>query len=137
MIKQIIQKTGQVSKNMSTITTLPSEYDEQKKCIEYLEILKLKGEKILYSATAQSTFTTSYTQKRKNKSMGVRAGVPDLIIIINENLVFIELKRIKKSVVSPDQLIWINTLKEAGQYAKICYGFKEFEEYINRFRLIK
>jgi hypothetical protein len=110
--------------------TSPLESDEQKKCIEYLEILKLQGNDILYTATAQSTYT-GIRQQVKNKALGVRKGLPDLIIIINKKLVFIELKRVRGGVISQEQKQWQTKLKEARQCAYICKGFVEFKLHID------
>lgn len=95
----------------------PTEYDEQVALIDWLELLGLR-----FSAVPNSTYTTSWNQKRRNHSMGVRAGVPDLFVLIPPNrskdnrghLVWIELKRVKGGVVSPEQKEWIESLNKVG-----------------------
>jgi VRR-NUC domain len=108
------------------------ELDEQVKCIDYLELLKLQKNDILYSATAQSTFTRSWSQVATNKKAGVKKGLPDLIIIVNKILVFIELKKPKGGVVSPEQKEWIDKLNLAGEYAFVCHGFEQFKKIIDQ-----
>ena len=108
----------------------PKEEDEQAVLVEYLE---LKG--LRFSAIAQSTYTKSWKQKMKNKKMGVRSGLPDLMVIIpnpEQNiLLFIELKRIKGGAVKQSQNEWIDELnKVEGVIAKICYGAEEAIKFI-------
>lgn len=124
---------------MLTIVTpkinAPTEAAEQIKCVQYLDILKLRGNKILYSATAQNTYTKSWNQKAKNKAGGVRKGLPDLIILVNNTLIFIELKRTVKSVTSVEQKQWLKMLNEAKQNAFVCKGFLAAKAVIDSFLL--
>jgi len=99
---------------------IPTEYEEQVAVVQYLE---LKGHK--HTAVPNSTYTTSYNQKRRNKAMGLNAGLPDLIAIINYNLVFIEMKRTKGGVLSQAQKDWIAALEDAGQTVWVCKGADE------------
>ena len=110
---------------------IPTEAEEQIRCIHYLDYLRDQGNEILYTATAQATFTTSFNQIRKNKATGVRKGLPDLIIIINKQLLMVELKRVKGGITSSDQKVWISRLKEANQIAEVCKGFDEFKSLID------
>lgn len=113
------------------ITSVPLEAEEQEAFVQWLE---LNG--LLFSATAQSTWTTSWNQKRKNYETGLRKGVPDLIVIIPAEksaddkpyLLFIEMKRIKGSVISPEQHIWIdsiNSILADDVAAFVAYGADE------------
>ena len=94
-------------------TSVPLEDAEQETFVQWLE---LNG--LLFSAIAQSTWTTSWNQKLKNNRTGLRRGVPDLIVIIPAEksaddkpyLLFIEMKRAKGSVVSPQQKVWIEAI---------------------------
>ena len=86
----------------------PTEYEEQKKLVQYLELKRLK-----FTAIPNSTWTPSFAQKNKNRAMGLRAGFPDMIIVLpNNQLLFAELKRKKGGVVSNEQNEWIKTLKK-------------------------
>lgn len=95
----------------------PTEAEECYTLVQYLDARKL-----LYSHLAQSTFTKSWTQKAKNKRLGVHKGVPDYMIIVpDQGLLFIEMKRSKGGVVSPEQKQWIdelNAIKGVGAF--IC-----------------
>jgi hypothetical protein len=112
--------------------TSPLEEVDQKECVKYLEKLQKQGVKILFSATAQSTFTKSFGIMAKNKALGVRRGVPDLLIIINDTLVFVELKRRTGGTVSQEQKDWNKALNDAGEYAYICKGSDKFKTLIQK-----
>jgi hypothetical protein len=99
----------------------PTEEQEQIVLVQYLE---LKGH--TFTAIPNSTFTRSWSQKLKNKRMGVRAGLPDLFIVLKNNIpLFIELKRKKTGKVSPEQKKWLETLADANIRAFVCYGADE------------
>ena len=105
---------------------IPYEEGEQKAFVSYLE---LKGYK--FTAIPNSTFTRSWKQKNHNKAMGLRAGLPDLLVIINDTLHFIEMKRIKGSSISKDQKAWIEALGKCENVeAVVCKGFDEAREYV-------
>lgn len=108
---------------------IPLEEEEQYNFVEWLEIKRLK-----FTAIPNSTWTPSYNQKRKNHAMGLRAGFPDMIVIIPESrcalnkslLVVIEMKRKKRSKVSDVQQEWIDELEDIGDvHTFICYGADE------------
>lgn len=105
-----------------------TEYEEQKVVVRYLETRGLK-----FSSIPNSTFTKSWSQKAKNKASGLRAGLPDLLIIVKNTLLFIELKRVKNSAVSEKQKEWIAHLNAVGGnvVAKVCYGADEAIQTIN------
>jgi len=107
-------------KHTKTCKYIPTEAEEQKIVIEYLE---LKGYK--FTAIPNSTYTTSWKQKRHNTDMGLRSGLPDLFIILPNHILFLEMKRIKKSTVSKEQEEWIkaiNGLKLKNISASVAYG---------------
>lgn len=118
------------------------EYYECTALVEYLELIKNNNE-VLYSHTAQETYTSSWNQKRKNKALGVKSGVPDYIIVINKKLLFIEMKRPKKilksgkesteNLVKPEQAKWTHRINETGVKAYICHGFDEAKEVIDQY----
>lgn len=104
---------------------LPLEEDEQKALVYWL---KLKG--IKHTAVPNSTYTKSWSQKTKNTQMGLCAGLPDLVICLPKELLFIEMKR-KPNKPSIDQLDWINRLNDyRGVRAIVCYSFEEAKKEI-------
>lgn len=114
---------------------IPTEYDEQCALVEYLE---LKG--LLFSKTAQETFTRSWGQKMKNRKSGLRKGLPDMFIVIPAEkaicglsiLLAIEMKRVKGGRVSDEQLEWIKSLSEVpGVRAVIANGFDQAKKIVD------
>lgn len=100
--------------------SLPTEEIEQRIFVQWLEIKKLK-----FTAIPNSTYTKSIQQKMKNKYMGLRAGLPDLLVIVSNQVIWIEMKRVKGGVVSATQKAWIEALNDAGTPAYVCAGADE------------
>lgn len=109
----------------------PLEREEQATFVQWLE---LQG--LLFSSTAQSTYTTSWNQKRLNHATGLRKGVPDMLVIVpkdkskdgNGYCLFIELKRLQGGVVSKEQKHWhdsINALETPYTQAYVAKGANE------------
>lgn len=103
---------------------------------EYCELLMVQKKIQCYSHIPQETFTKSWVTKNKNKAMGVRAGVPDMLIVFPHCVLFLELKRLKGGVVSEAQKAWIdaiNRIEDTTTYAqghsqvvaKVACGFDE------------
>jgi hypothetical protein len=105
--------------------SVPTEAQEQLVVVQYLE---LKGHK--FTAIPNSTYTKSWSQKRKNTEQGLRSGFPDLVAIIDGNFIAIEMKRTKGSVVSKEQKDWIEALQMAGVEARVCKGADEAIKFI-------
>jgi len=111
----------------------PLEADEQQKFILFLEKLISGGKEIKYSSIPNSTYTKSWNQKRKNKEQGLRAGLPDLFLIVSNQALFIEMKR-KNGKLSENQKEWINAINECyGLQAFVCFGCEEAKQVINSF----
>ncbi len=117
---------------------MPSNYimgPEEAECValaEYLEILKAQGKVIVYTHTAQETYTTSWKQKFKNKRMGVNSGVADYIIVTPTSVVFLEMKRLKGGVISPSQKVWLHAVKGKQVFSEVCHGFEQAKQYIDQ-----
>ena len=113
--------------------TVPLEREEQANFVNWLE---LQG--VLFSATAQSTYTTSWNQKRLNRMTGLRKGVPDMLVVIPPEkskdgegyCLLIELKRVKGGVVSPEQKQWIGAINALGVNNVQAYVAKGADEAI-------
>lgn len=105
----------------------PLEAEEQKAVVEYLEKRGMK-----FTAIPNSTYTKSWKQKRKNKEQGLRPGLPDLLVIAKNKLLFIEMKRVKGSATSNEQVEWVAELNKIENVeAKICYGAIEAINFID------
>lgn len=114
----------------------PTEDQEQEAFVQWL---RLKG--YPHFRVPNETYTRSWSQKAKNKKLGVSSGVPDLFIAVpfppphliiahkdrddevrNKTLVAIEMKRKKGGTTSENQKKWIKTLNEAGIQTVVCKG---------------
>ena len=101
--------------------TLPLLSEEQEQ-IAFVNWIEIKG--IKFSAIPNSTYTKSWSVKNRNTRTGVRAGLPDLLIALpHKGLLFIEMKRVKRGVVSEAQKSWIEVLNTIpGVEAVVCLG---------------
>lgn len=117
--------------------TTPLERDEQIPLVSWLEIKGLK-----FTAIPNSTYTTSWKQKKFNTNMGLRKGFPDLIIVIPKKkckfgrtvMLCIEMKRQKGSYTYPEQKEWIRILNQITDVeSRVCKGYKQATQYIRRF----
>lgn len=105
-------------------TTLPilTEDQEQMAFVEYLEARGLK-----FTAIPNSTYTKSWAIKNRNKRLGLRAGLPDLLVVLpGIGLAFPEMKRTKGGVTSDVQKEWITALNAVPNVeARVCKGAVE------------
>lgn len=99
--------------------TSATEYEEQVAFVQWLRVMGLP-----HWRTPNETYTKSWSQKNKNKALGVSAGVPDLFVALPKiGLVAIEMKRTKGSVTSQAQKDWLGILNDIpGVEAHICKG---------------
>lgn len=115
---------------------VPTEHQEARTLVDWLSMKGLKFSKI-----AQDTWTPSFTQRMRQKIEGIHKGIPDYLVVLPphkdcamSNLLFIELKRTKRGIVSPEQKEWIETLNNClGVEARICKGADEAIEFIEQF----
>ena len=99
---------------------------------QYCEVLLLKKKITAFSHIPQETFTRSWSVKNKNKAMGVRSGVPDMLIVYPHTVLFLELKRLKGGVVSDSQKHWIESLEKTKKvHARVARGFNEAKKTID------
>ena len=73
------------------------------------------------------------------KAEGVKAGVPDLYLPVARGKyhgMFVEMKRLKGSKTSDEQLHWLEQLTKQGYYCVICKGWEvakdEILKYLNQ-----
>lgn len=97
-------------------------------------VLRLEYKGYTYTSIPNSTYTQSIKQKILNKMTWLNSWLCDLLIILKRwSLLFLELKRAKKSLskVSKEQQEWINNLNNINNVeAIICYGCEEAIEQI-------
>lgn len=108
---------------------IPTEEQEQAVLVEWLRL-----NDIPHWRTPNETYTKSWKQKRKNKMLGVSAGVPDLFCIVcnGQKLIAIEMKRQKGGVLSPAQKEWLGRLQTAGVDSFVARGAVEAIQIIKK-----
>lgn len=112
---------------------VPTEDQECKVFVEYLELLQGQGLDIIFTHLANETYTKSYKQKNRNKAMGVRGGFPDYVLIINGYFIVIEMKRQKGGRLQETQKEWINKLMRAEISVYVCFGFDDAKNVVDTY----
>jgi len=97
----------------------------------YLLKLQREGRVQVYSHVPNETYTTSWNQKKNNKKKGVRAGVPDYIIVIKGFVIFLEMKRIQGGVLSSDQKVWLQATDNKITISTVKNGYYEAKAFID------
>jgi len=106
---------------------------EQQECEVFADYLRLKNIKFAHIAN-ESGMRLPMGVIRKRARMGYGKGVPDYLIVVKNNLLFIEMKREKGGVVSPEQKEWIEILNRInGVTAMVCRGAMEAINTVERF----
>ena len=105
------------------------EADIQKAIIKWSQQPKVRNTfpdlKMLYHVPNERL--CSGRQGMELKRMGVKKGVPDLVLPVPSNGfngLYIELKT-TTGTLSEEQKWWLNELKIRGYMAVVCYGFEE------------
>lgn len=111
---------------LADLQFVPTEDEEQIAVVEYCDRKGYPRFRI-----PNETYTTSWRQKAKNKALGVSVGVPDLGVIVNNRLIFIEMKRIRGSKTATEQLEWVAVLNRANVPSRVCKGFAEAKAFID------
>jgi len=109
----------------------PTEDDLTKQVAQYLDsLMRVKVVK-QFTHIANETYTPHHAVKNRNKALGVRPGVPDMMIVFSKGILFLELKREGRSVLSTSQQDWIQALEDLpGVMAVVAKGWKESLEAI-------
>ena len=100
----------------------------------YLLLLQRQGKILLFTHVANENGGNKY-QAFRNKRLGLSPGVPDMLIVYPDKLLFLELKRAKGGKVSLEQADWITSLSMVGKpvYARIGHGFDEAKAIIDEY----
>lgn len=106
---------------------VPTEEVEQRNLVEYLRLRRIPHFRV-----PNETYTKSWAQKRKNKELGVQAGIPDLFVLVGGKWHGFEMKRTIGGTVSPHQKYWINLLNETGIPTHVFRGAEEAINFINK-----
>ena len=110
--------------------TNPPEEAEQLALVQWLELHKIKYTHVPNEGKHKVQYRV------KQKRLGVKAGVPDLLIFdpppaYPDNFgTAIELKRRKGGTVSLEQSMWLNDLRDRGWAVAVCRGATEAIEFL-------
>ncbi|WP_241473818.1 VRR-NUC domain-containing protein [Mycolicibacterium neoaurum] len=110
---------------------VPTEDEEQIAFVDWLELCGLR-----FAHVPNSTYTKHISVKMKNQRLGVRPGVPDLLVLIpphrsrdgEGHLLWIEMKRRKGGTVSKEQREWLTAfmmLESRNIDAMVAKGWDE------------
>lgn len=118
---------------------IPTEHDECVALASYLQLLVNQGKIREYGHLVNELKLNRRKGQRPNfaylnsrKAEGWRPGVPDYLIVTENDILFIEMKRSKGGVLSEHQERWIEAIREAGGKVFVCEGFEEAKEVIER-----
>lgn len=108
---------------------IPTEEQEHMTLVEWLELNKIN----FFHVPNEGRHKVQYRVKQKR--MGVKAGVPDLILVDpppdkSHVGTAIELKRQKGGRVTPDQAKWLDILRERGWAVAVCRGAGEAIDFL-------
>ena len=112
----------------------PLEDDEQIAFVEWLECQS----GVKFTAIPNSTYTKSWSVKRRNHRLGLRAGLCDMFVVINPEAsqdglgyaIFVEMKRLKGSTTSAEQKSWIQAINAVDSLQVQAYVAKGADEAI-------
>lgn len=101
-------------------TAVPSEAWEQERFVSWLE-----QEGYSFCAFSPDPGTTP-ARRAKRQRMGLRPGFPDMLVVLkNQQLLFLEMKRTSGGKTSPEQKKWLELLRNAGITSEVARGFEE------------
>ncbi len=102
---------------------VPTEAEEARTLVAYLRV---RGYAFHHSPNETGSSMEARRRAVRVKREGVSRGFPDYLIVVGNRLVFIELKRVKGSVTSPEQLKWLAVLDMIpGVTAAIARGAEQ------------
>ena len=118
------------------MNNVPLESEEQANFCDYLDSLG-----IIYTSTQNGAVLggkNRFAQMKKLKRTGLKSGFPDLIIFTNNksktaDVLFIEMKRQKLGVISPQQKEWINRLDNAGYSVGVAKGCESAKTILHKY----
>lgn len=124
---------------MKRVNRTPTEFSEQCTIFEWCELMSARYPMLKYCHSSLNGVKLNIGQAYKAKLSGMKKGVPDIFLPYNNGEyigLFIELKRVKKGVVSPEQKDFLAYLNSQGYKAVVCKGSTEailtLKEYLDQ-----
>ena len=117
------------------MNTTPKESEEQ---FLFCEYLRVNGYRYTSTQNGAVLGGNRFAQMAKFKKTGLAAGFPDLIVFAKNqsktaDVLFVEMKRKKGSVLSPHQKEWIKWLDDNGYNVAIAKGHEQAIEFFNKY----
>lgn len=124
---------------MKKTSIIPTELQEQIAVFNWVNLMTRKYPVLKYMNASLNGVRLTIGQATLAKKSGMIKGYPDIFLPYRNktyNGLFIELKRIKGGVVSPEQKDFISFLNSQGYLAVVCKGSKEaintIQSYLNK-----
>ncbi len=107
--------------------SVPTEQQEAETLAAYCRV---KGYAFTHIPNETGGDTRARARAIRMKRAGTSRGFPDYLVFANGRRFAIELKRIKGSKATPEQLNWLTVLDEYGFNVKVCFGADEAINFI-------
>lgn len=108
----------------------PTEYSE---CQVFHRYLEMKGIPHTHIGNeSQLGGRAGIIRGAKLKAIGQSKGFPDYLLIVNNKLIVIEMKRQSGGRLSPEQKQWLVTLTDCGVKCFVCRGAESAIETVER-----
>ena len=116
--------------------TVPTEDQEQEAFFEWIRYQEHTYPGINLAFHVPNGGSRNVVEAAKFKRIGVKAGVPDIIIPVAKGKyhgMYIEMKRTKNGRLSEAQANWMQALNQQGYYAVMAKGCKEAIEFVRKY----
>lgn len=115
---------------------VPTESAEQRAVFEWAERMSGRWPELKLMYHIPNEGKRSRITGARMKAEGMRGGVPDICLPVargGHHGLYIEMKRVKNSRVTKEQLEWIEDLVAQGYVAAVCRGCDEAISLITRY----
>lgn len=107
---------------------VPTESEEQQALFRWAELNQGRYPQLALLYHVPNGGQRNKVTAARLKAEGVKSGVPDICLPHASRTyhgLYIELKRVRRGSVSPEQSAWIKALNAAGYRAVVCKGWAE------------
>lgn len=115
---------------------IPTESAEQQLLFQWARMQSGKYPELMLLYHIPNEGKRSHKTGARLKAEGLKTGVPDICLPVargGHHGLYIELKRVKNSRVTEDQMRWLEDLARQGYVAAVCRGADEAIELITRY----
>lgn len=115
---------------------IPTESAEQQLLFQWARMQSGKYPELTLLYHIPNEGKRSHKTGARMKAEGLKTGVPDICLPVargGHHGLYIELKRVKNSRVTEDQMRWLEDLARQGYVAAVCRGADEAIELITRY----